>query len=369
MHGPARKVLLTRLWSWGGKAHGGVLRSLQIAELVRRAIPDAREFGATNVRTFSSAFRVRILLAAARGLGTIIARRLMPRDAAYLGLLSSTFTGHGLSRRDVVVFDADRMNGKAVAAAAGKFGLSLIAMPHNFEALIPTEWPPRLDLDDTFWLMRRDIEWLSRADRVWAIGTLDQELLQLFGIPARLLPYRPPTARRDELLAIRRQRSQFPSSHILILGSALNAPTRAGMVELLRFLRGHPVRMPLVVAGFGTETLAAEAGTGVHLAGEQSDASLRELLVGARALWVHQGPMTGALTRITEALIAGVPILANTWAARSVPANPGLFVYANLSEAAGLLKSELALPTPPDISRYEEDFVADLRMLADRSAP
>jgi glycosyltransferase involved in cell wall biosynthesis len=362
------KVLIARLWPWTGNAHGGALRSQQITELARRAIPDAAECQAPNLRASSLRFQVRVLAESARDIGTIIARRLGPRDAVFLGMISRLLREHRMSPGDVVVFDADRMNGKPLLALAAKRNMPVIATPQNFEALYPTEWPPRYDLDKMLSLMRREVDWLSRAARVWTIGTLDQELLGLFGVPAQLLPYQPPAVRRDELLGVRRQRTAASQDYALVLGSATNSPTRTGMLELLRFSRARPAKLPIVVAGFGTEQLAAEAGPGVRVLGAQSDISLRGLLTGARLLWLHQGPMTGALTRVNEALIAGVPILANRWAARSALPNPGLRAYDSLEETPELLERAPSVPTIPDISAYEEAFIADLRSLASRGA-
>jgi hypothetical protein len=360
-----RRVLFTRLWPWFGNAHGGVQRSLQIAELVKRAVPDAIFNNPQYLRASSVRFRARVLWESARQLRTIVGERLGPRDAIFLGVISGLLADNRLSLQDVIVFDADRMNGKVLLAAAKKRGTQVIAMPQNFEALYPVDWPPRFDLDQILKLMRREVGWLSRVKRVWAIGTLDQELLNLFGVPARLLPYQPPANRRDDLLSVRQQRAKVSQDHILVMGSAANSPTRTGMVELLRFLRAHPLAMPVVVAGFGTENLIPEAGPGVQVVGAQSDASLQTLLAGAHLLWIHQGPMTGALTRITEGLFAGVPILANRWAARSVAPNRGLVVYDRLEETGELLRHSPNIPTVPDISRYEEEFVADIRLLSD----
>ncbi len=363
-----RRVLFTRLWPWFGNAHGGVQRSLQIAELVKRAVPNAIFNNPQYLRESSLRFRGRVLWESARQLLTIVGERLGPRDAIFLGVISGLLADNGLSPQDVVVFDADRTNGKVLVAAAKKRGTQVIAMPQNFESLYPVDWPPKFDLDQMLKMMRREVGWLSRVRRVWTIGTLDQELLSLFGVSSRLLPYQPPANRRDELLVVRRQRAEVSHDYILVMGSAANSPTRTGMVELLRFLRAHPAEMRIVVAGYGTEKLVPEAGPGVQVLGQQSDAQLRTLLTGAHLLWIHQGPMTGALTRISEGLVAGVPILANRWAARSVAPNRGLTAYDGLEETRELLKHAPNVPTVPDISRYEEEFMADIRLLLDRGS-
>jgi hypothetical protein len=71
--------------------------------------------------------------------------------------------------------------------------------------------------------------------------------------------------------------------------------------------------------------------------------------------------MSGALTRIPEALMAGIPVIANGWAARGHRPMAGMLTY---DDEAGLRACLDALPTgfePPDFSAAEAAFIAAVR--------
>jgi hypothetical protein len=81
-----------------------------------------------------------------------------------------------------------------------------------------------------------------------------------------------------------------------------------------------------------------------------SERDLDALQRDARALLVHYVPAPGALTRIPEALIAGIPVVANRHAARGYETVSGVHVYDTAEELAELLAADLpapAMPTPP----------------------
>ncbi|WP_439534784.1 hypothetical protein [Polymorphobacter sp.] len=358
---PARRAVLLRISPWGGnEVHGGQLRSQQIADLVARALPAAITHVAPAPRSLS-----RPVLAGLALRGAAEAARLAsPAQGLFNAFVDRTIAGLGLGRGDLVIYDADQRYGPAMARIAARRGLRLVALPHNVEALIPYVWPIAIDVDRVSRNLAREVGWLARANQVWAIGRFDRELFELFGIDARLLPYAPPPARAADLAAIRTRRRQSAPTHLLILGTAHNAPTRAGMVEQLALVRAQRPSLPVILAGYGTEALTADAGDGVTVLGAQSWPALMDLMAGAAALWVHQAPMSGALTRIPEALLAGVPVVANSWAARGHVAMDGLAVY---EDAAGLAAALAALPTevaPPDFSAAEAAFMASLQVLA-----
>ena len=348
---------------WGGGAHGGALRSAQLAELVQRALPDAVHHEAPQPRTLP---RGVLAALAMRGTAMALVTRKPPFEGFLAAWLDRTLAGLGLSNGDLIIYDADRRFGPALMRSARMRGLKTIVLPHKIEALIPVTWPIAVDPVQTATRLRAELAWLRGADQLWSIGTLDCDLLQLFGLEARLLPYAPSETRRDELLGVRASR-RAPGSHVLILGTVHNSPTRAGMLEQLAMVRQlqRTGQCPSVVlAGFGTELLQPEAGPGVRVVGGQSWPGVLQLLEEASALWVHQTPMSGAVTRISESLIAGVPVVANHWAARGHRAAPGLEVYGTANELARLLASPRAAFDVPDNSADEDAFIAALRQAA-----
>lgn len=356
-----RRCVLLRISPWGGtEVHGGQLRSQQIADLVARAVPDAVIHVAPAPRSLSRPALARLAMRGA----TETARGTRPVEALFTAFVDKTIAGLGLAAGDVVLYDADQRYATAMVRVAARRRLRLVALPHNVEALIPYTWPIVIDVARTSRDLAREVGWLARADQVWAIGCLDRDLFQLFGIDARLLPYAPPAARAAELAAIRARRASLTPRHILILGTAHNAPTRAGMLEQLALARGLTQPLPIILAGYGTDALAAEAGPSVTVVGSQAWPALQELIANAAALWVHQAPMSGALTRIPEALIAGVPVVANGWASRGHVAMPGLLTYA---DSAGLAACLAALPTDfpaPDFTAAEGEFTAAIAAFA-----
>jgi len=104
----------------------------------------------------------------------------------------------------------------------------------------------------------------------------------------------------------------------------------------------------IVIAGYGTERLRmAFERIGARVVGTVSEEELDALQLDARALLVHYVPAPGALTRIPEALIAGIPVVANRHAARGFESIPGVHVYDSPEELVELLAADL--PTPPAV--------------------
>jgi hypothetical protein len=359
------RAVLLRVTPWAGnEVHGGQLRSQQLAGLIGRAFPDMALVTAENPRRQPGPALAALGLRA--GLETL--GGIAPLEAFFTAWVEKLVARLGLAPGDILFFDADQRYGPAVARVAARHRLRVVALPHNVEALIPYHWPIRIDIPATTRALARELGWLAGVEQVWAIGRLDCDIFQLFGIKARHLPYTPPVARHAELAAIRSARQTTPPAHILVLGTAHNAPTRAGMIEQLALLRrlGAPLPLPVIVAGYGSDLLAADAQgiAGVSIAGPQDWPQLVELMTGAAALWVHQAPMSGALTRIPEALIAGVPVIANGWAARGHPALAGLSTY---DDDAGFAAAIAALPTgfaAPDAGAAEADFIKAIAALA-----
>lgn len=345
------RAVLLRVAPWGGaEIHGGTLRSQQIAETVRAALPAVTEINADHWR---AAPRPVLARRAARGQQLALRWRTSPVEGLFSAWIESLLVPLALSPGDLVIYDADPRFGPALLRVAGQRRLRVVALPHNIEAVLPKQWPIVIDFDRSLRQLRGELAWLSRADAVFCIGTLDRDLLQLFGIPAQLLPYAPPAARRDELLAIRvRRRESRPGDGLLILGTAHNQPTRAGMLDQLAILRALPpgTAPPVTIAGYGTDLIADAGIPGVRFAGPQSWPDLQDLIATAGALWVHQMPMSGALTRITEALVAGLPVIANHWATRGHAAMAGLTVYDGVPDPAALLAACPADFPPPDAS-------------------
>ena len=115
----------------------------------------------------------------------------------------------------------------------------------------------------------------------------------------------------------------------------------------------------IVIAGYGTEQLrTAFERTGARVMGTVSDVELDALQLDARALLVHYLPAPGALTRIPEALIAGIPVVANRHGARGYETMPGVHVYDSSEELEELLAADLPTPPVPTPAAAQTRFVS-----------
>jgi hypothetical protein len=105
------------------------------------------------------------------------------------------------------------------------------------------------------------------------------------------------------------------------------------------------------VAGFGSELLKDFAdGENVVFKGPLSDEDLDNMLVKIKGCIAYQGDGSGALTKICEFLLAGVPVLANSHAARSYYNTPGVFEFTDIHDIARASKlldsAEMEVPIP-----------------------
>lgn len=218
-------------------------------------------------------------------------------------------------------------------------GAKIIGYPHNLESLVPTQKDPITHKQAPYWLYE-EIERLKLCDEVWAISKEETWLLQLFGVNAKYYPYYPPKVVEQELLEIKKKRfARIPNEkkQYLILGSATNSPTRMGMQRLIDYFEQQKnVNYTIHVAGYNTETLSVGGGAIVNH-GTVSMEKLNELLIATDGIIIYQPTTSGALTRIVENRIAGIPIYANFGAARDFYNLPDVHVYNEIEELRNLL--------------------------------
>jgi hypothetical protein len=241
--------------------------------------------------------------------------------------------------------------------AAKNAGMRLVVVPQNIESLRPGAREARTGHVFPRWF-EYELDHLALADRVFTISREEQWLLRLREIDAAYLPFFPDPVQRERWLALRQRRSG-PYDRLVVLGSAVNPPTRAGMHDLLTWMRTQDSMTPIHVMGYGTESLRDLAGGRIVIHGGVDDSVLEEHLLRARAVILHQRAAIGALIRISEMLLAGVPVLASAIAARSTSHYAGVSVYESFADLASLLERESwdvpPVPTPP--SSFERDFI------------
>ena len=249
------------------------------------------------------------------------------------------------------------------ALIARRFGRAVLALPHNVEAFDGTI--------DCLQQVRGEGIALRWATQVTCIAEEDRWFWANLGIAADFLPYYPTAARQrwlGEIASRRRQAPPLASAPWLILGTAHHLPTLQGMRTILTWLAEVGDRAGLVcVAGGGTEKLRDQfEGPRLRCLGSINQIDLTDILATTRGLIVHQESGSGALTRIPEALCAGVPVIASVIAARSTRGYSGIQVYENIEEFRACLAQnpprELPhLAAPTDAIRR---FQAVVRRLA-----
>lgn len=348
-------------------------RSAQIAELVRNA-----GYAVRDMVPPSSAPRFPRMLA---GLKARLAHGpLASVDRAGAGLLGfrSHFYGQALATHTgLKVLLWETTYDDVLPALARAAGFRVIALPHNLESLVSDAvfrdggYNPAPDL-------AAEIRRLRRADKVFTIAREERWLLEAAGLEPGYLPFFPTGELATECSRLweRRQHSAAPngtvSGPLLLLGSAFNPATARGMQLQLEWLASDPTSpREIVIAGGDTDRhFAAFAGSRIRVLGSVSREKLLELYAGCSALLIHTRGGAGAVTRIPEALAAGVPVIVNSNGARDQHGAAGVHVYENAGEFLRLTRSELPLPpTPAWPSSQVDAFHDTLRKFATASFP
>lgn len=213
----------------------------------------------------------------------------------------------------------------AVIIAAKMARIQLVLIPHNIESLVPGQKDPitKKDPPNGF---NSEIDLLKLGDTVFTISKEEEWLLNLFGVNAIYFPYYPVSVVADELREIRNERKTSEMGSFLILGSAVNPPTREGMVTLLKTIESNE-EDHFLIAGFGIKQLEEEFR---HVKQFQfyCDATVAELQIIMKkciAALIYTPYSTGALTRIAELLIAGIPVIGSRASLRNYHNFPGVY--------------------------------------------
>jgi hypothetical protein len=273
---------------------------------------------------------------------------------------------HYAPNHRLLLWESSRQQNYLMSYAAQEAGISVIALPHNLESLVPGQ---KSDFTGKFapdWL-DEELNSLRQCQHIFTISREEQYLLRLFGITADFLPYYPPRPVVKFLEEIRQNR-QPPTTtrRFLLLGTAGNKPTEDGMLDRISFFhsRVNDPHAELIVAGFLTERLKSQIPQNprIHFLGTLSTEDLAKVLVECTAAWIHQPLSTGALTKIPELMIAGIPLILNSDSARSYHNLPGLMEYDNDRDCLKIFQNQLEIPQKPEKPiEFEEQFVQTIR--------
>ena len=210
-------------------------------------------------------------------------------------------------------------------------GHQVIGMPHNIESLV---------FGKSVKALGAEISNLRHCDLIFAISKEETWLFRLLGLNAHYLPYYPPEEAESFLLSIRQERARRESNSckkFALLGSATNIPTKSGMQSLVDYASTLDLSFELIVAGYGTESLKEVSHPYISFRGTLSNEELKEMLVEIDGIIIYQPPTTGALTRIPEMLLTGIPVYANFDASRNYFGVNGIALYNTFDELFGML--------------------------------
>ena len=338
---------------------GGSKRSVQIRELLRNNgisyvdDPFLLPKNTSNVRLVKWAFRAIAFISKyypnrIRSLSSYI--HLIKYYALRIPIVLDKY------KNQDIVFLWENTNDRDMLYLMKATGHRVIGLPHNIESLVRSKSVKSLEAE---------VDNLKHCDSIFAISKEDAWLLRLFGMDSHYLPYFPPEEANGFLLSIRQKRVQRTANQRMVfalLGSATNTPTRSGMQSLLDFAATREFPFDLLVAGYGTESLRKVSHVQISFLGTLSNEDLDRLLVEIDGMIIYQPPTTGALTRIPEMLIAGIPVFANFDAARNYHSVEGVHIYPSFEGLFNELVHFVPyLPTPLEMEpEYEKEFISSL---------
>ncbi len=230
---------------------------------------------------------------------------------------------------------------------AHKYGKKVYAYPHNIETLVVGQ-TSSISGKHSPSGFAEEVEALKQCDKVYLISRFDNQLLTLFGVDSEYWSYDPPMEILRLLKSIKEKRltkEQGLGKRFLILGTVHNPPTRIGMEILLDLLNKlETPNVSFIVAGFGTEIFKNKVlNPSIELKGSMSDSDLEQEMILCNALLIYQKPTTGVLTRVTEFLLAGIPVILNVESAHSFFEKENLYVYESEEQLVQLINSSIVL--------------------------
>jgi hypothetical protein len=268
----------------------------------------------------------------------------------------------------LLIWESSRQQNYLMSYAAKDMGLKVIGLPHNLESLVAGQKSDFTGKMAPYWF-EEELQSLRQCDSIFTISREEQYLLKLFGLKAEFLPYYPPAEISEFLLNIRQRRgSETKEGLVLLLGTAGNKPTFDGMLNRINFFHKNLKNkgLKLIVAGYLTENLATHlpGNDQIILEGTVSNEKLADLMSTCSFCWIHQNISTGSLTKIPELMMAGVPVLLNSDAARNFHNLNGIRVYEHDEDCADLLRSELPIPEKPERPLvHEKILISDIKRL------
>lgn len=239
--------------------------------------------------------------------------------------------------------------------------IPIVGLCQNIESLSYSQLSHRYQIR----LFNKEIKLYKKCALIVTISKEETYILKNFNIPTFFLPYYPVESIEERMLQVRKKRKRTRKKGFLLLGTAGNKVTLDGMTAFIDFWKSSNnknKKEKLLVAGYWTkELLKVEGGENVQLLGSISNERLDAILGRIKAMVCYQEYGSGALTKIREMLIAGVPVLANNHAARSYHGHAGVVEFSGFADiaraAAQVEKLDVPLPTDMDVETLNRDLL------------
>lgn len=249
--------------------------------------------------------------------------------------------------------------------ACVQLGIKIIGLPHNLESLVYGQ-KSRMNNEIAPDWFKEEIAILSLFSKVYVISKEEQWLLSLYNIVANYLPYYPSTKVIEKCLEVRELRKTSTQKFYLSIGTASNLPTLEGFKELISFFEEARINDDLVIAGYDTEQLEkyfTNFSSNIKLKGSLNSDELEFVLANCKAIIIYQKPTTGALTKIPELLLCGIPIVCNNTAARTFYNLKGVNVFNSKEELKTLLGGKLTRSDKVSIPlEYFTNFLEEFKI-------
>ena len=346
---------------WGD---GGSKRTAQITEILFQAGVEQEFYNPDLSRIFEKKF------AALEGIRLLrqhgIKSRLTKTALTQLGFnyykREKTLAEYAGKYR-VLLWESSRQQNYLMSYAARDNGINVIGLPHNLESLVRGQYSEFTGKAAPYWF-EEELQSLSQCQALFTISREEQYLLKLFGLHAGYLPYYPPAEVASYLRGIRNHRGNIGDKKtIFLMGTAGNKPTYDGMLDRIRFFHQQVSgnEFELLIAGYLTENLASHLPSDrrIKLLGSLSNESLASRLAECSFCWIHQNISTGSLTKIPELMMAGVPVLINSDAARNFHNIPGIRVYEDDADCLAAMGSTIEPPGIPERPMVHERIFID----------
>ncbi len=308
------KVLLFPAYHGSPDRHGGTRRSDQLVEAIAAANPGRTDVVSLYRLTACKRPRIGEFIALVpRAIGLVLAGRI-----SVWGMLRYMYRGPYIrrairhSKPNVIIFECAPEWPLLVCDLVVTSRIPCYIAPSNIEFLVPDQ--KQRSFPSAHAATAWEMDLLRSATGSICISSFDAAVVRCLQAKAIHFPYYPPQVIRDELEIIaseRRTRASVKRT-LLVAGTAINPPTREGMRRLLCGLDVTALRqaeMEVVVAGFGTESLASLVNSDrIRILGSVSDHTMRELMIGCCGLLISPEQTSGFITRLADANIAGIPV-------------------------------------------------------------